>query len=89
MVQIDRESFLEGEYLDCIKITTSPQKLECHQDIIKISDRVKKIIFDRKIKKNSIINNSDFPRLLEKDVEEFMKEFSISNSRINDSSNQD
>jgi len=77
MIQLQRENFLKSDYLGCLKLTSKSQKLSYHSEIIKIADRIGRVIFDKLIKRNSLILKDDFPRILEKDVEKFMKEYSL------------
>lgn len=58
-------------------MTSKSQKLECHSEIIRIADRIGKVIYEKLIKKTSVIQKDDFPRILEKDVEKFMQEYSL------------
>ena len=61
----------------------TPSKLDCASDIIKIAERIRKILYDRQVKQHLIVDKDSFPRLLEKDVETFMQQYSLSNS-LND-----
>jgi hypothetical protein len=46
--------------------------------VIRIAERVRKILQDlKRWEKDSIVIRDDFPRLLEKDVEKFMKEYTL------------
>jgi hypothetical protein len=80
MLQYQRPKIMDGDYIDCLKIAMTPSKLDCAQDIIKIAERVRKIIYERQVKQHAIVDKDTFPRLLEKDVEHFMQQYSLSNS---------
>lgn len=60
-------------------------KLTCHKDVVKISERIKKILHDKHNKRNTVIENDNFPRMLEKDVESFMMQYSLNHSALDDS----
>lgn len=47
MLQYQRKALLESDYIDCLKITMNYPKLECASDIIRISERVRKLLFDK------------------------------------------
>ena len=67
--------------MDCLKIAMTPQKLNCSQELVKISERIKKILHDKQVKPNSLIEEQNFPRILEKDVENFMLHYSLEMSK--------
>ena len=62
--------------MTCLKIAMTSFKFDCASDIVKIAERVRKILYDRQIRPHSVISDSSFPKILEKEVEQFM----ISNS---------
>lgn len=76
------------DYIGCLKLTSNSVKLESHTEVLRIADRIRKIVFDRLIKRNTILQKDEFPRILEKDVEKFMQEYSLQHS-IEEDSNVD
>lgn len=50
MIQYQRKALLESDYIDCLKLMMNYHKLESASDIIKISERVRKLLFDKQIK---------------------------------------
>ena len=49
------------------------QKLDCASDIIKIAERVKKILYDKQVREQkNVIQTENFPKILEKEAEVFM-----------------
>jgi len=69
----------------CLKISTKPLKLECHNDIVKMADRINKILFEKHGRRHSVLNVSSFPLLLEKEVDNFMMDHSLQASAHDDS----
>lgn len=57
---------------------TPPKKVK-PTDIIKIAERVRKILYERQVKvQKGIINEDKFPLILEKEAEEFLLNHSLS-----------
>jgi hypothetical protein len=52
MIQYQRQTLIESDYIDCLKAMMALPKLNCAINIIKIADRIKKILFDRQVKPN-------------------------------------
>eukprot|EP00347_Sterkiella_histriomuscorum_P003581 403363737 len=77
MVQLQRNYLIESDYIGCLKLTSRSQRLDCHNEVIRIADRIGKILFDKMIKKDNLIQKDEFPRILEQDVEKFMQEYSL------------
>ncbi len=44
MIQYQRQALLGSDYIDCLKVMMNYPKLECAADIIKISERVRKLL---------------------------------------------
>lgn len=60
-----------------MKLTSKALKLESHSEVVRIADRIGKIVFDKFVKKDSVIQREDFPRILQKDVAKFMREYNF------------
>lgn len=75
---------MASDYIGCLKLTSKALKLECHSEVIKIADRIGKVIFEKFVKKDSVIQRDDFPRILEKDVAKFMQEYSLRQNESDD-----
>jgi hypothetical protein len=69
ILELQKEKLLKGDYITCLKISTKPLKLECHKEVVKISERIKKILFDGHLRRHSVLDVNSFPKLLEKEVE--------------------
>ncbi len=53
-------------------------KLDCAEDIIKIADRVKKILYDKQVvEQKLIVTEARFPKILEHEAAEFLKHHTL------------
>ena len=50
IIQYQKSQLMASDYLDCLKIMINYPKFDCAQSVIKIAERVKKIIYERQIK---------------------------------------
>jgi hypothetical protein len=72
MIQYQRKALLESDYIDCLKVMMNYPKLECAADIIKISERVRKLLFDKQIKQHKqVLEVNTFPQMIEKQDYQF------------------
>jgi len=77
MLEMQREKLLKGDFIACLKISTKPLKLDCHQDVVKIAERIKKIMYESHTRRHSVLDVNNYPKLLEKEVESFMMQYSL------------
>jgi len=81
LLQLQRDKLLAGDYMACLKFSTKPLKLDCHQDVVQMAHRIKKIFHEKHASMYSIIEKSNFPSILERDVEKFMQGCSLNHSQ--------
>ncbi|MFS8159872.1 MAG: hypothetical protein ACMG6E_06615, partial [Candidatus Roizmanbacteria bacterium] len=84
MIQYQRKALLESDYIDCLKIMMNYPKLECAADIIKISERVRKLLFDKQVKQQKqVLEVNTFPQMIEKQDYQFTCIMDQANSNDN------
>jgi hypothetical protein len=47
MLQYQKPRLIEGDYIECLRIMMQTHKLNCSVDIIRIAERVKKILYEK------------------------------------------
>ncbi len=60
-------------------------RLDSHSQVIKISERIRKVMFEKYGRRHSVLDTTSFPSILEKDVEQFMKHHSLNHTELENS----
>lgn len=55
--------------MQCLQISTNSLDLECHSQVVKMAERIRKVMFDKHGRRHSVLDTTHFPSILERDVE--------------------
>lgn len=85
LLQYSRHTLIDGDYVACLKITMNSRKLDSSSEVIKIADRIRKIIYEGQIRPlKSVLSESKFPMILEKEAELFMQQHQLARLALDD-----